>query len=187
MPTVLSGSVGATRSWRTTSTTSTGPKATRSRRRAASRSSSTRAPNHHGQGIGPSPEPGVTRDSIYISLRYNPGERGLPGVVTGTGLRRGSVPGPMPAQWLVGAPGGAVGHRPTDASYLARWRCLEKRTFGERPRDERASTTRGRSRLRRNWPPRSSSLAPCGPMPRVAAPQQPGRILLAGDERLLRR
>ena len=32
-------------------------------------------------------------DLIYIYVRYDPGEPSLPGVVTGTGLRRGSVPG----------------------------------------------------------------------------------------------
>ena len=63
---------------------------------------------------------GVARDSIHLRPGYDPGGTGSD--LWGRDRDRtgraepARVQGRWPAQWLVGAPGGAVAHRPTDPS-----------------------------------------------------------------------
>ena len=70
--------------------------------------------------------------------------------------------------------------QPIQADYHG-GRRLEKRTSGERPGTRGSQGPEGVRASDVNGPRGPASLAPCGYPPRVAAPQQPGRIFLAGE------
>ena len=86
--------------------------------------------------------------------------------------------GRWPAQWLVGAPGGPWRtDQPIQANYHG-GRCLEKRTFGERPGTRRSQRPEGVRASDVNGPGVLPAWRLAGHTPGVAAPQQPGRIFL---------